>query len=876
MRCLGNALVVGSTVVLALGACLCAQEQRSQAEAITFEENVRPVLKAHCFHCHGESDELAGGLDLRLRRLIAAGGDSGPAVVPGRPEESLLLRRLRAGEMPPEADKQLTPAEIAAVERWIAGGAVTAGPEPAAIGAGMVVTAADREFWSFRPIERPEPPAVRNSDRVRTPIDRFILARLEQVELGFADDAERSTLLRRACFDLLGLPPPLEEQQRFLADDAPDAYERLIDRLLASPHYGERWGRHWLDVAGYADSEGYTDEDAVRPWAFKYRDWVIRAFNADKPFDELIVEQLAGDELLAPPYRNLSADEAEKLIATGFLRMAPDGTASNAVDAGVARNAVISETLKIVSSALLGLTVGCAECHHHRYDPISQEDYYRLRAIFEPAFDWKQWRTPAARLISLYTDADRSRAQEIEAQAQQIDARRLRKQDEYLERTLAAELQKLPEELREPLRQARATPETQRSAEQIALLKKYPSVNVSAGSLYLYDREAADDLQAIADEAAALRATKPKEEFVQALTEVPGRVPETFVFHRGDFEQPREPVDPGELSILSEMLTAADAVPTRSPSLATSGRRLAYARWLTSGRHPLVARALVNRVWLHHFGRGLVETPGDFGRLGAPPSHPQLLDWLAAEFMHNGWRLKPLQRLIMASTVYRQSHRRDSRAIEADPQNRWYAGMSLRRLEAEAIRDAILSVSGKLNDKPFGPPVPVMADRVGQFVLGIENLNAGRPGEVIPLRGEEFRRSVYVQVRRSRPLAVLDTFDSPRMEPNCTARAHSTVAPQSLLLMNNEFVVEHAAHFARRLNAEAGADVPAQIALAWRLAFSREPSEEERHQAGAYLTAQTQHFRGHPPDAAPGGPELAALASLCQMLLAANEFLYVD
>ncbi len=833
----------------------------------TFEKDVRPILKVNCFRCHGEGDQLKGKLDLRLRRLAVRGGKSGPAVTPGSRDGSLLYRRVRDGEMPP-GKKKLSAAEVAVIGRWIAGGARTAHPEPADP-TGAAITPEERNFWSFRTIHRPPVPAVLHAERVRTPVDAFLLARLEQQGLSFAPEADRPTLIRRAWFDLIGLPPPPEEVDRFLADPAPDAYERLIDRLLASPQYGERWGRHWLDVAGYADSEGYTTDDTVRPYAYKYRDYVIRSFNADKPFDRFLCEQLAGDEMVRRPFKDLSPQDVERLTATGFLGMAPDGTASPGVNLTEASNQVVADTLKAVSTGLLGLTVGCAQCHDHRYDPIPQTDYYRLRAIFEPAYDPSHWRSPPARRISLYTDADRARAGQIEAEAVKIDKESLQKQQAYIERTLQAELKKLPEAVREPVRAAHATPPAKRTPQQVQLLKDYPSVNVTAGSLYLYDPKAAADVKKCAERAAAVRATKPVEDYVRAVTEVPGQVPVTHLFVRGDVSQPRQALAPGGLSVLDEV--APLHVPDRDPALPTTGRRLAFARWLTGDRNPLTPRVLVNRVWMHHFGRGIVGTPGDFGALGERPSHPELLDWLARDFTEHGWRLKRLHRLLVTSTAYRQAARQDAEGERADPDDRLLWRMPLRRLEAEEVRDSILAVSGKLKPKMHGPAVPVMEDEVGQFVVGIENKNGeNRPGPVLPMHGEEYRRSVYVQVRRSRPLSMLETFDMPVMEPTCPARSASTVAPQALLLMNNDFVVAQAGLFAERVRREAGNDTRAQVIRAWRLAFARPPSPGEIEEARAFLAGQAAGFRGKPD------PQGRALASFCQALLSANPFLYVD
>ena len=906
---------------------------RASAGDVTpsYEKDVRPILKANCFHCHGEAGHREGGLDLRLRRLIVAGGDSGPAIEPGDPESSYLLARLEAGEMPP-GDTKLQPDEVATIGRWIAAGAPTLRDEPEQLD-DEYITEEERSFWAFQPVVRPEVPEVRHHDQVRTPIDAFLLARLEEHDLSFSPEADRLTLLRRACFDLLGLPPTLEQIEQFLADEAPDAYDRLLDRLLASPHYGERWGRHWLDVAGYADSEGYTADDPLRPWAYKYRDYVIRSFNADKPLDEFIQEQLAGDEMIDPPYTNLSPEAIEKLTATGFLRMAPDGTGASGVDQGVARNQVVADTIKIVSTALLGLTVGCAQCHDHRYDPISQKDYYRMRAIFEPALDCQKWRKPSQRLVSLYTDADRAEAARIEEQARQIDARRIAKQNEYIARTLERELEKIDPELREAIRYALNTPADKRLPVQKALLREYPSTNVTPGSLYLFDRKAADELKKMAAEAAKVRATKPVEEFVRCLTEVPGRVPVTHVFIRGDHEQPGEVVQPAALAILAG--DNPPSIPDDDPSRSTSGRRLAYARWLTSGRHPLVARVIVNRVWMHHFGRGIVETPGDFGMLGARPTHPKLLDWLASELVEGGWRLKRLHKLIMTSTAYRQQSRRRPELQAVDADNRLYGRMSIRRLEAEAIRDAMMVASGKLERQMFGKPVPTRPDDVGQIVVGVDTRDAaGRPtGKEVDIGGQAFRRSVYVTVRRTQPLAVLEAFDAPIMEPNCKRRSTSTVTPQALLMMNSPYIRQMARHMAERVVREAGDEPRQQIEHAWLLAFSSKPDKQQLEESLGFLNRLTDHLCASvaPPDksetkkeqpaqadagkqataaasaASAGGdkppgekasqtaaeqtgtskPKQAndaarrkaqreALVALCQALLSSNPFLYVD
>lgn len=839
--------------------------------APTFEKHVRPLLKAHCFECHGEGAKLKGGLDVRLARLLAQGGKSGPGFEPGK-KDSPLLDRLRSGEMPP-GKRKLTPGEIALLERWIATGAKTEQPEPKTLAVGFQITDAERAFWAFQPIRTPAAPQVKKVKLVRTPIDAFLLARLEEKGLAFVPEADARTLLRRVSFDLIGLPPTPAEIDAFLKDIAASgmdtAYGNVVDRLLASPHYGERWGRHWLDVAGYADSEGYSGDDTLRKSSYRYRDYVIRAFNADKPFDQFVIEQLAGDELVRPPYDKLASADLDKLIATGFLRMAPDGTGSKDVDAKVAINQSIADTLQVVSTSLLGLTMHCAQCHNHRYDPIPQVDYYKMRAIFEPALDWKAWRVPAGREVVVLGDAERKKAAEIESAALKIDQERLKKEAEYIEQTFVRELAKLPADVQESARAARNTAVAKRTPAQQKLLRDHPNLNVTSGSLYLYDAKAAADLKGYLAKSAALRATKPVGESIRALTEIPGKIPTTHLFDRGDHDQPKEAVAPAHLTILESF--KLNAIPEKDATLPTTGRRLAFARSLVDGKHPLTARVLINRVWMHHFGKGIVNTPGDFGFLGERPTHPELLDWLAQEFMTGGWKLKRMHRLMVTSTAYRQSSRRGADG-NGDSENRLLARMPVRRLEAEAVRDAILFVSGKFNAKPFGPPVPIMFDDLGQVVVGVDTTDtAGRPtGKVVPLAGEEFRRSIYVQVRRSRPLGVLEAFDAAAPTPNCEQRTLSTGTPQALMLMNSRFVHEFADHFARRVEKEAGADARAQVAHGWRLAFGREASAEEIADATTFVREQTIRYQGRP------NPAGQALTNYCQALLSANGFLYVD
>jgi mono/diheme cytochrome c family protein len=834
-------------------------------DVVHFETHIRPILKAHCWQCHGEEEEVQGGLDTRLARFLLKGGESGAAVVARDHAESLLYERVASGDMPP-GKKNLSTEELRRIAEWIDAGATTLREEPQTLAAGDTFTDEERQHWSFQPIIRPQVSNVEHAELVSTPIDAFLLARLESQGLSFSPAADRETLLRRVCFDLTGLPPSIESIDRFLADESPKAWAAVVDELLSSTAYGERWGRHWLDVAGYADSDGYTTKDTERQWAWKYRDYVIRAFNADKPWDQFLVEQLAGDELLTPPYQDLNSKQADQLIATGFLRMCPDGTADGSVDKNVARNDVIAEAIKVASTSLLGLSVGCAQCHAHRYDPISQADYYRLRAIFEPAYDPNKWRAPSGRLVSLWSAETRKAAAAVDAELADIKKQREAELDGIVSDTFERELKKLPAD-QQPLAQAaRETEKAKRSPEQLLLIKQYPFLNVDRGSVYLY---LPDRLRGFKKKWDALDAEakkkRPEDELVMCLTEVPGQVPVTKLFFRGDYQQPRHEIAPGELAVLN---SSALEIPANAADIPTTGRRLKYAQHLTNGQHPLVARVLVNRFWLHHFGQGLVGTPGDFGIKGQRPSHPELLDWLARDFMGEGWSLKRLHRMIVTSTAYQQSsvRRPDLDAVDGD--NRLLGRMNVRRLEAEAVRDAMLAVSGKLVNKPFGPPLPVSPDDVGQIILAVDNRDsAGRPsGKIKSLGDEEFRRSIYVQVRRTMPLGVLEPFDMPQMTPNCEQRNASTNAPQSLLLMNNPFVVQQAELLAGRLRDTAGSDVAAQVRLAWRLVFGRHPSDSDLQTGIGFLTLL---------DATPE-QQAAALNHFCQALLSSNGFLYVD
>ncbi len=855
--------------------CSLVVSARGADAVLTFEKDVRPIVKAHCTHCHGEEEKPKGKLDLRLRRFMDK------VVVAGDPTKSKLVEMIRSGEMP-EKGKPLAETELAIIEKWIAQGAKTAKPEPLALAPGPIISDEDREYWAFQSVKRPAVPQIVNhKSRIINPIDSFILAEAVQKGLTMAPEADRRTLIRRVTLDLTGLLPTPEEVEAFVADQSLLAYEQLVERLLASKNYGERWARHWLDVVGYADSNGFSEADSVRPHAWRYRDYVIRAMNEDKPWSEFIQEQIAGDELAGVTHADyqqavLDPKRTDQLIATAFLRMAPDGTGDAPEDPKLAANQTIAEQIKITTSSLMGMTVACAQCHDHRYDPITQADYYRLRAVFDPAYHWQAWRAPAQRLYSLYSPEERAKANEIEKQVGDINREAQAMSKKFLDEIFEVEIRKVPEAEQAAFRVARATPKDKQTPEQKALIKKYPSA-LATYSLDLYDKKKQDLVLAKMAEGEKLRATKPPEGFVMALTEVKQKPQASHLFNRGDHEQPKQVLEPGELGILaSPQIEPFKPVPVSSGS---SGRRLAYAHWLTSGKHPLVARVLVNRFWLNHMGRGIVNTPGDFGRQGELPTHPELLDYLADEFVKSGWKLKSLHRLIMLSSAYRQSSVNDA-SLRADPENRFYARFKMRRLDAETLRDSMLATTGTLVQASYGPPSGIGRDPQGRVITGIDK-GTITTHKVDPAGADDFRRSIYVQVRRSKPVTVLDTFDAPTMSPNCEMRSQTTVAPQSLLLMNDTFVLDSSRRLADRVTAEAPNDRAKQLQRVWSLLYSKPATDADITKCLAYLDEQTkaltqyhhdiQHAKGVVPN-----PPQEAMASLCQILCSSNRFLYVE
>ncbi len=688
-----------------------------------FEKKVRPLLAENCSECHGP-DKRRGGLRLDSREGLLKGGDSGPAVVPGEPDKSRLLEAVRYGNealrMPPK--RKLSDEQLAVLAAWVKAGAPwpeTVAARPAAPEAGLKVTDKDRAFWSFRPVKQTRPPSVRDADWPRSTVDPFILARLEAIGLRPSAPADRRALLRRLSFDLTGLPPAPEEIDAFLADESPDAYRKVVDRLLASPHFGERWARHWLDVARYGEDQAHTFQARKYPDGFRYRDWVVRAFNQDLPYDRFVTEQIAGDLLDGP-------GRADRLAATGFFALGP-------VYYGRATADELDDRVDTLARGLLGLTVACARCHDHKFDPIPTDDYYALQGIFAST-DYKEF--------VLGPDG------EIDEKA-----------------------------VSDPT-----------------------------------DKMARDNKKNV---------TRPP--VLHSLTE--GAKPANARVHlRGNAANLGDEVPRRFLTVL-----AGDA----PPSFTQGSGRLELARAVADPDNPLTARVMVNRVWQHLFGRGLVATPSNFGALGEPPTHPELLDHLAARFVEDGWSVKALVRELVLSATYQQASRHDETGARLDPDNRLLWRMNRRRLEVEPWRDAMLAVAGNLDGALGGPSGDLSSP-------------------------EHRRRTLYASVSRHNLDPLLRLFDFP--DPNLTGdrRPVTSVPLQQLFVLNSDFMARQARAVAARVVAEP--DDAARVRSAYLLAYGRPPSARETDLALRFLA-----------DAAPDAWEKYA-----QVLLSANEFAFVD
>ncbi len=849
------------------GIALLLNRVGASETGLSFEADVRPILKVACWHCHGEDGETEGGLDVRLVRLMQAGGDSGPAIVAGDLEGSLLWERIESDEMP-KGDKKLSPEEKSVIRQWIKEGAKTARPEPASVEEARF-TLEELSHWAFQPVVSPPIPKVSDLGS-NNPIDAFIAERLHREGLSFSEAADRATLIRRLSFDLRGLPPSPNEFEAFVTDPQPNAYAHLVDQWLASPQFGVRWGRHWLDVAGYAESDGGVDSDPKREHAWRYRDYVIDAFNGNKSIQAFLREQLAGDELITEALDPYNSRQLELLTATGFMRMAPDLTQTSNTLAD--RNMAAAEAIQVISSTMLGLSVGCAQCHDHKYDPIGIDDYYRFRAVFDPVFPLKKWQQPGARIVDMSTRELRAEADRIEAQAKVLEEDLNQRRQARGKEIQELKLEDVPEKVRDQTRIAVLTPSTQQTPEQKALLDRYPMVKPVGhilGLLVEYDSTSYRAFEKEQQKIAGIRATKPLLTKVMVTTEQAGIIPTSQVFFRGNPESPKETVTPAELMVLTRSNQNV-ALPFNDERHRTTGRRLAYAKHLTDGQHPLTARVFVNRLWLHHMGRGLVGSPNDFGRSGDRPSHPELLDWLAADFVAHDWDQKRLHRLILLSRTYQQRSQRRPELDAVDPENQLLGRANLRRLEAEAIRDAILSVTDNMNDRLGGPSTPVTQNGEGKVVIGVQKIRDGIPVGADENHPDAFRRSAFIEVQRSLPLNMLSTFDLPAMTPNCDLRRSTTVATQALWFMNDSLMVGRGSDLAKHIRSRHETKEEQVTAIFVRL-FTRHPTEHEVQSCKSFLNEQEDLY---PDDDA--GKAQQALATLCQTLMASNRFLYVD
>jgi hypothetical protein len=817
-------------------------EPESSAQAARehfFEQSVRPLLVDNCYSCHGDKKQK-GGLRLDSLEAILHGGESGPAVVPGKPAESLLVEAVNFEglEMPPTG--KLSDEKVATLTRWVSLGApwpsrdrAAHAPSGLAKPAGSKFTASDRGLWSFQPVRRPNIPDVASHGNnagalwSRNPVDQFILKSLRDQGLTPAPEAGRETLIRRATFDLTGLPPTIEEIDAFVADESPNAYERLIDRLLASPGYGQRWGRHWLDLVRYAESDGYN-EDAVRPNAWLYRDYVVRALNADKPYDRFLSEQLAGDEL-AP-------DDPELRVAIGYFRLGAYEHNQRNVRGQWAD--ILNEITDVTGDVFLGLSMGCARCHDHKFDPILQTDYYRLQAFFTPLLPREDLTLANSRQWAEY----QAKRESWEQAAAQI----LRQIDEierpFRDKGTATAFAKFPDDIKDILNR----PESDRMLldRQLGALA-YRQITEEHGkvpSLIKGEIKAKwDELRKALKNYDATRPVPPTP--VMTVTDLGPVSPPTIV----PGSRKNDPIEPGYLSLLDPRPARIESSPAAPQS---TGRRLALARWLSRPGNPLSTRVIVNRVWQYHFGRGLAGTSSDFGRMGEPPSHPELLDWLVAEFVARGWQLKPLHRLILTSSTYRQTSERNPRDLalgqRIDPENRLLWKRSIERLDAEEIRDAMLAVSGELDPVIAGPSVPT-----------------SRP-----------RRTVFTRVVRNTRDQFLEAFDAPDGNSTTPRRNTTTAATQALLLINGDWTLARAKAVATRLE-PSSTDASDRIVLAYRLALGRRPEPGEIADGLSFVKQQATRLT---PSAQRSDLQASheALVDFCHVLLNSNEFLYVD
>jgi hypothetical protein len=820
----------------------------SLLQAATFEQNVLPILEANCLPCHDDQTKSSGLVVTSLRSVVTGGARLGQAVRPGKPDSSPLLEVLRGTvkpQMPP--GKVLSAAQISVIEEWVRGSE----SEIAA------VAPQSKRYWAFVRPQKPPLPAIRDVSWPRNEIDYFVLNKLEASGLRPAAEADRRTLIRRLYFDLIGLPPSPEETNAFVDDRSPEAYEQLVERLLADSRYGERWGRHWLDLARYADTNGY-EGDPEWPHAWRYRDYVIDAFNHDKPYDEFIKEQIAGDELVpvesaVPP----PPPQPEQEVALSFLRLAPFNRTPVSDEN---RDSLLSEMTSTVGSVFLGLTVGCAKCHDHKYDSIPTRDFYRMKAFFATVQIANTGRAGGSEPAEFYRPGEKEWA----------DTSREKYTKELA--GLEAMFSDFQKPLIQKLAAERKSHKEDHAAAEVTAKDVDQAINVennNAANLEKKDEVFThEEKEKYADFAGRITRLKKEIErldpMAMGVRDADGppfgpALPVTYLQIRGDYDLHGDPVEPGFLSAITGNSDPAFLEVDRYHMFPTRGRRMTLAKWIASPENPLTARVMVNRIWQHHFGRGIVETPSDFGRNGAAPTHPELLDWMATRFVEEKWTLKSMHRLIVNSSTYRQaSVNLDNKASQTDPDNRLLWHFNLQRLEGEAVRDSVLAVSGRLNPKlgglPVYPPLPLSVEQE-QKVQGVDTWETSSGVDAL-------RRSIYIFQRRAQNLPLLDTFDAPVPTSTCERRRFSITALQALSMYDSDFVNEESVHFAERVRKEAGPDPRMQIRRMFELALDRPPSPTEEKDLLDFLNSI--------------GDRHKALTALCRVIFNTNEFLYID
>ena len=860
--------------------CLLMVTYSSRGEdSADFVREVHPLLKTHCLKCHGEQKQK-GGLRLDLKADAFKGGDSGKrGIEPGNSGQSRLLQLVTskdpAERMPPGVEG-LNATQIDVLRRWIDAGAQWPDSGSPAIPGGraeMVVTAEDRLHWSFLPLRTVELPAINQTDEVRSPIDRFIRAALEARKLSPTPSVEPRKLIRRIYFDVLGLPPTPEEIDTFCAAasrDQQSAVTELIDRLLESRHYGERWARHWLDVVRYADSDG-MEEDFDRPYAYQYRDFVIRSLNDDLPFNTFVKWQIAGDEL--------DPDNPLAVAATGFLVAGPHAVLPEKLleeERLFTKYNELDDVISTLGTGLLGLTLACARCHDHKYDPLPTRDYYRLMAALHSGD-----RTVVPLGPRTEVDAYRQRRSVWQQAVNAAESQRntwLQEQKTALVpgiRAVKIAGLSIGEAEKSFLKDQPDSDEAKKIAKQH---EKSLSINDRDLRTAMNDeqRRRWDELTKAIGDARSREPVAPPSGYVFKDL---GAVPKTnWLFRRGDFRDREIPVKLGFLSVLTNARTPDDYWQTAKverPLPDSTYQRKALAEWIVDvdqGAGALLARVIVNRVWQHHFGAGLVATVNDFGARGDPPSHPELLEWLTQDFVAHGWQLKRLHRLILRSAAWQQGTAFNASQAQADPDNRLLWRRRPQRIEAEILRDSMLAISGSLNLQPYGPGFKPPIASEAMTGRNVKDPYPTNFAETAAVR----RRSVYMFHKRLTPIPLLQAFDKPDAQQGCGRRDNTTVAPQALALLNDQFVRDRAFEFADRLLAVSSDDAGRWIDTGYQLALGRPPRDSERKAAVAFLEAQSQRRGQRDAKAASAQVRRDALADLCQTLFSLNEFIYVD